>query len=135
MELPETMPAHDLVVNGEYSVNHYRLIVYLNDEVYMDEEIAYGAEVVIPTPEVETGKKFDGWQEEVPATMPAHDVEIHGTVSDDGTVFVDGVYVGPEVTVYTMDGVLLYKNIRTSDIKERLTPGVYIINGKKMVVR
>ena len=135
MELPETMPAHDLVVNGEYSVNHYRLIVYLNDEVYMNEEIAYGAEVVIPTPEVETGKKFDGWQEEVPATMPAHDVEIHGTVSDDGTVFVDGVYVGPEVTVYTMDGVLLYKNIRTSDIKERLTPGVYIINGKKMVVR
>ncbi|MDE6480739.1 MAG: InlB B-repeat-containing protein, partial [Muribaculaceae bacterium] len=134
-DLPETMPAHDIEVKGAYEVNTYRLVVYLDDEVYMDEELPYGAEVVIPEPEVEYGFKFDGWQEEVPATMPAHDVEIHGTVSEDGQSGIFGVSAGENVTVYTIDGVLIYKDKKVSDIKEHLTPGIYIINGKKMVIR
>ncbi|MDE5586577.1 MAG: InlB B-repeat-containing protein, partial [Muribaculaceae bacterium] len=133
--LPETMPAHDIAVSGNYEVNYYRLVVYINGEVYMEENIAYGDAVVVPDPEVEDDMKFDGWQEEIPATMPAHDVEIHGTVSQAPTVYVNGIYVGESVTVYTVDGVLVYKNMKTSDIKERLTPGVYIINGKKMAIR
>ncbi|MDE6510759.1 MAG: InlB B-repeat-containing protein, partial [Muribaculaceae bacterium] len=135
IDVPETMPAHDIEIKGAYEVNHYRLVVYLNDEVYMDEEIAYGAEVEIPTPDVEEGMKFDGWQEEIPATMPAHDVEIHGTVSEAPTVGVAGVSADTEVTVITLDGAVLYKNVKASDIKERLTPGIYIVTGKKTVIR
>ncbi len=133
--LPETMPARDIEINGAYEVNYYRLIVYLNDQVYIDEEIAYGDEIVVPDPKVEEGMKFDGWQEVIPATMPAHDVEIHGTVSEEEQSGVFGVKAGETITVYTVDGVLLYKNIKVSDIKERLTPGIYIVNGKKTVIR
>lgn len=135
IDVPETMPAHDIEIEGAYEVNHYRLVVYLNDEVYMDEELPYGAEIVIPAPDVEDGMRFDGWQEEIPSTMPAHDVEIHGTVSVDPTVGVAGISADTEVTVITLDGAVLYKNIKVSDIKERLTPGIYIINGEKKVVR
>ncbi len=135
IDMPESMPNHNLVIYGSYSVNYYRLLVYVNDEVYIDEEIAYGDEVVVPDPEVETGMKFEGWQEEIPAVMPAHDVEIHGTVVEDELSAVNAVLAGDNITVLTLDGVVIYKNVKASDIKERLTPGIYIINGKKMVIR
>ncbi len=134
-EYPATVPAHDVEVNGSYTVNSYVLTVYLNDELYLRETLNYGAEIVIPTPEVAQGMKFDGWQEEVPATMPAHDVDIHGTVSEDGTTWINCVMMNTDVTVYTVGGVLLFDHEKAADIKDRLTPGFYIINGQTMMVK
>ena len=133
-EYPATVPAYDVLVTGSYAANYYTLTVYINDEVYMTESVQFGAELNIPDPEVKDGQKFDGWDIEIPATMPAHDLEIHGTISNIA-VGVAGIAADQDVTIFSVDGVLLYKDVKASDIKERLTPGVYIINGRKMIVR
>ena len=46
-----------------------------------------------------------------------------------------GISADMEVTVVTLDGTVLYKNVKASEIKERLTPGIYIVNGRKMAIR
>ncbi len=79
--LPETMPAHDLTVNGSFSVNSYCLSLYLNDVLYHSEILDFGTPIIVTDPVVPEGMKFDGWDDEIPETMPAHDVEIYGHYS------------------------------------------------------
>lgn len=135
-DVPETMPAHDIEIIGSYTVNTYRLTVYLNDEIYLDEELDFGAEVVIPAPEVPADMEFKGWDEEIPATMPAHDVVVHGTMTEKVDVAI-GIVFGEEtlLTIYNTNGILLHKDIRAGDVKDGLVPGFYIINGQKVLVR
>ncbi|MDE6399346.1 MAG: T9SS type A sorting domain-containing protein, partial [Muribaculaceae bacterium] len=129
-------PASDLEINGTYSINSYRLLVYVDDEVYMDIVLEYGTEVEIPDPEVPDTKIFEGWKEEIPETMPACDLEIHGTTSDRQSS-VDGVNygAGTTVTVFDMNGRLLFKDADSAEVMERLSKGLYIINGKKVYVK
>ncbi len=133
--LPSTMPATDLVINGSYIANLYHLIVYLDGKVYLDEEIAYGAEVVIPEPEVPEGWQFDGWDIEIPETMPAHDLIIYGTLSVLSWVDSIAADSNDSLTVYDLNGVLLFKNVKAAEVKDQLAPGVYIINGYKVMVK
>ena len=135
INLPETMPAEDIVVNGEYTVNKYLLTIYLNGEFYSEEEIEYGAPVEIADPVVPEGKEFDGWISDIPATMPAHNVEIYGIVSDIQTALKDIVAPGENVTISNLNGVVLYKDVKVTDIQDRLVPGIYIVNGKKVLVK
>ena len=68
--------------------------------------------------------------------MPDHDVDIHGSYSylqsAIGEIAADDDEL---VTVYNLNGILLYKDIPAAEAKERLTPGLYIINGKKVLLR
>ncbi|MDE5585433.1 MAG: InlB B-repeat-containing protein [Muribaculaceae bacterium] len=133
--VPATMPASDLEFTGVYDVNLYTVIFMINDEVVYSAQLAYGAEIVAPAVTVYDGFIFSGWSE-FPSTVPDHDVTVTGTMTESGTVAVDGMPEGEVlITVYSLDGVVLYKDVKASDIEERLTPGIYIINGKKMVVR
>ena len=135
-EMPETMPAKDIEVTGSYTVNSYTLTVYLDGEVYMVEEIEYGAKIEIPTPDVPGNKVFDGWKEEIPEYMPANDLEIHGTTSDDMSSVNNAIVTdGNRVTVYSLRGTLLYKDANAEEVMPRLAPGLYIINGKKVMVK
>ena len=130
--VPATMPAHDVEVTGYFTVNIYRLTVYLDNEVYFETELEMGAPVEIPEPSVPADRKFDGWIEEVPETMPAHDVEIHGTTSV--TSVLTNVFKDEDasLTVYKMNGVLLLRDVTIREASERLSKGIYIINGKKI---
>ncbi len=133
--LPEVMPAKDVTVTAVYDVNYYKLTVYLDGEVYFEAELEMGAEINIPDPELPSDKVFDGWVEEIPETMPSHDVEIHGTTSvysglssifaDEDTLF----------TVYNIRGVLLMKDVTLQEASKKLTGGFYIINGRKVMIR
>ncbi|MCR5849266.1 MAG: InlB B-repeat-containing protein [Bacteroidaceae bacterium] len=79
-EIPATMPAHDVEVTGSFSVNSYTLTYKVDGEVYKTTTVVYGTAL---TPEAEPTKEgytFSGWSE-IPATMPAHDVEVTGTFS------------------------------------------------------
>ena len=79
-EIPKTMPAHDVVVTGSFSINSYTLTYMLNGEVYKTESIVYGSPIE-PEPALKkTGYTFSGWSE-IPATMPAHDVTVTGSFS------------------------------------------------------
>ena len=133
--LPETMPAHDVEVTGTFSINSYRLTVYLDNEVYMDEVLEYGAAINVPDPEVPSDRKFDGWDMEIPKTMPAHDVIVHGTttiVSGLQAIFADG---NMRVTICSLNGTLLFRNTTVKDAARNLKPGMYIVNGRKVMVK
>ena len=76
--IPETMPAHDLTVTGTFTVNKYKLTYKVDGDEYKSYEVDYGA---IITPEAAPTKEyytFSGW-DDIPNTMPAHDVTVTGT--------------------------------------------------------
>ena len=130
--LPETMPARDVTVTGSFSINSYKLSVYLDNEIYLENILEYGSEINIPEPELPTGRKFNGWNTEIPATMPAHDLEIFGTTTDTSSlpdIFPDG---NEMVTIYDIKGHLIFSNIPAEEAINRLRTGIYIINGKKV---
>ena len=133
--LPETMPAHDVEVTGSFTINSYRLTVYVDNELYMDVTLEYGAPVEVPEPEIPSDREFNGWDRDIPETMPAHDVEIHGTttpVSGLEAIFADS---DTRVTICSINGVVLFRNTTVKEAAPRLNPGMYIVNGRKMVVK
>ncbi|MDE6533359.1 MAG: InlB B-repeat-containing protein, partial [Muribaculaceae bacterium] len=75
--LPETMPAGDLEIVGNYTVNSYKLVFKIGEEVISEETVAYGEAVKAPEAPAKEGYTFAGW-ENVPETMPASDLEIFG---------------------------------------------------------
>ena len=79
-EIPATMPAHDVVVTGTFSVNSYKLTYQVDGVEYKTLNVNYGVALSLEQAPVKEGYTFSGWSE-VPATMPAHDVVITGTFS------------------------------------------------------
>ena len=81
-EIPETMPAHDVIVEGTFTINQYLLTYMVDGEIYKRMELKYGTDI---TPEAEPSKNhytFSGWSE-IPSTMPANDVVVRGTFKKD----------------------------------------------------
>ena len=135
--LPETMPAHDVTATGSFIVNSYLLTFYVDDVEIYSEMLEYGAEVVEPVVEVDPGRKFLGWEEEVPATMPAHDVEIHGyTTSVSAIDEIINNCDGP-VDVYSISGYMLMHEVDAKTVIGKLSAGIYIIktlDGKAVTI-
>ncbi|MDE5586636.1 MAG: InlB B-repeat-containing protein, partial [Muribaculaceae bacterium] len=77
-DVPASMPAKDLVFNGSYAVNKYKLIFHVGEEELLSEELEYGAEVKAPAVPTKEGHTFSGWSE-FPATMPNHNLDVLGT--------------------------------------------------------
>lgn len=76
-DIPATMPDHDIEIVGSYTVNSYHLTYILDGETYKEADVPFGTKL---TPEAAPEKKgytFSGWQE-LPETMPSHDVEVNG---------------------------------------------------------
>lgn len=74
-EIPETMPAGDVVVNGHFSINQYQ-VSFLDEDghtVYTA-SMDYKAEIVAPTAPEKEGYTFVGWTPAILDSVPAHDV-------------------------------------------------------------
>lgn len=78
--VPSTMPARDVEITGSFDSNSYKLIYKLDGEIYKSSIVKYGSEITAEPSPVREGYTFSGWSE-IPATMPASDVEITGTFS------------------------------------------------------
>ena len=76
--IPATMPAHDVLVTGTFSINKYKLTYTVDGEVYKTYEMEYGATITPETEPSKEGYTFSGWST-IPATMPAYDVTVTGT--------------------------------------------------------
>lgn len=75
MTIPETMPAHDITVNAVFSVNSYTFTFDSNGGSEVAPiTAAYGSDIVRPTDPVREGYAFIGWMPELPAVMPAQDM-------------------------------------------------------------
>lgn len=130
-EIPATMPAKDVTVVGEFTVNMYQITYMVDGEVYATEQIAYGSAIVLKDAPAKEGYIFSGWSE-APETMPAADVVIEGSFTVDG---IDAVITSNLVDVYTLQGVMVKRQIPVETLAQELPGGIYIVNGKKMVIR
>ena len=75
--IPATMPAKEVVVTGNFTINKYKLIYMVDDETYKTIEVEYGASIAPESEPVKEGYTFSGWSM-IPTTMPARDVMVTG---------------------------------------------------------
>ena len=76
-DIPETMPAEDLTITAKWIVNTY-VITFADtgDSSITPITQAYGTAITAPKDPTKTGYTFDGWDTEIPGTMPATNMTI-----------------------------------------------------------
>ena len=128
----ETVPANDVTYEAVYTINTYKLTYVLDGVEVMTIEVEYGAEIEAFVPEVEDGREFAGW-EDMPATMPAHDVTIYGSTR--AATFISNHFANSSesLVAYSLHGTIVMILRKAGDIK-RLPGGTYIINGRKVII-
>ena len=127
-ELPETMPAHNVEVVGSFM---YYVYYYAEDALVHTEELFFGEEIpeymYQPVDEVDT---FLGWLGDTYATMPAHDVTYIASIEQS----VEIITTDTLVDIYTMTGTKIMSRVSLDEAKAVLRRGIYIVNGKKMII-
>jgi len=91
--LPATMPANDIVVNGTFSANTYKITYMVDGAEHKVEEYVFGTPVTPLEAPVKEGYTFSGWDKAAPETMTAGDITISGTFTVnqyDAIFYVDG---------------------------------------------
>ncbi|MBQ8191757.1 MAG: InlB B-repeat-containing protein, partial [Bacteroidaceae bacterium] len=120
-ELPDSMPARDVTVEGSFTVNHYTLLYIIDGEVYATEKVAYGENIMLKEVPSKEGYAFCGWSE-VPATMPANDLTVTGTFTP--LVYCDTPTIsysnGKLMFECTTDGAECVANIVSDDFLEHV---------------
>ena len=121
IEMPETMPAHDVIVTGRFTVNTYEVTYMVDGTVFLTDSLAYQSPIPLPTVPERSGYDFE-WDEH-PETMPAYDVTIIGNYTvetsvasskvgpafkmTNGTLYLSGLQSDEHVTLYTLSGKCL----------------------------
>jgi hypothetical protein len=77
-EIPETMPAKNVVVTGTFTINSYTITYMVDGKEYKTYTLTYGASVTPETEPTKEGYTFSGWSW-IPKNMPAEDVVVTGT--------------------------------------------------------
>ena len=106
--IPATMPAKDVTVTGNFTINKYKLTYMVDGVEYKSYQIEYGAKITPEAEPTKEGYSFSGWSS-IPETMPAKDVVVTGT-------FTKGSYK----LIYMVDGQV-YKTI-SYDYGATITP-------------
>ena len=129
-DIPETMPAHDVTVTGDFSINIHKVTWKIDGEIIAETEVEYDGIIIEPEVPIKDGYEFDGW-EDIPQTMPDHNITINGKyklLSVIARIMADK----EKACVYTTQGILVGKDMTLTEIM-KLPRGVYIINGKTAV--
>ena len=91
-EVPETMPAEDVTIEGTFTANKYLVTFKIGDEVIASDSLEYKSAIVAPEAPEKEGYTFSGWGE-VADSVPAHDLTYEGSYSINSytlTYMVDG---------------------------------------------
>lgn len=102
IEIPETMPASDLVANAKFTINTHTITFIVDGETYFEDTLDYGAAIVVPREPTKEGYTFSGWSE-IPETMPDEDVVVNGSFTINSyelTYIVDGEPYSAETIEY-----------------------------------
>lgn len=142
IDLPETMPDEDLVVEGAFTANKYTLTIKVDGEVIETREnVAYDSKITLPTVEDRTGYTFT-WKNAVDK-MPANDLTIEGEFTAnkyllafyiDGTLYVDaenvafGSAVEMPVSNKTGYSIVWEKTLETMPAQDTVINGEFVIN-------
>ena len=127
-EVAKEVPAHDVTYEGSYTVNTYNVYYYVGEELVHTAEVAYGEAipeyVYEPT---EEGYTFLGWIGDTYETMPAHDVTYMANIDD---AIEELTIDNSQFTIYDLTG----RKLDVDDMKD-LSKGIYIINGKQVLIK
>jgi len=92
-DIPTTMPAENMTITAKWTTNEYSIIFDTAGGSNID-PIAqdYGTAVTAPAAPTKEGYTFAGWDEEIPATMPAETITITAkwTINQYTITFMDG---------------------------------------------
>ena len=77
MAIPATMPAENVTIKAQWTINQYT-ITFDTDGGSTIESITqdYGTDIIAPAAPTKEGYVFDGWDKNIPATMPAENLYI-----------------------------------------------------------
>ena len=103
-DIPETMPAENLVLDAALTVNSYSITYTINGEEYTAQTYEFGAAVSAPEYTVPEGHTFSGWN--IPETMPAEDLVIDATCTINvyEVTLIDGLNGDPIAVLYVAHG-------------------------------
>lgn len=118
-----TMPAHDVVYTAQFTVNQYKLTYIIDGQPYRTFIVDYGTDLTEFFAEDED--YYYTWKS-LPATMPARDLEVNGTITAVGGIRNAESSVDDEQW-YTLSGAKLSGRPAVR--------GTYIHRGKKVVVK
>ena len=108
-EIPATMPANDITINGTTTAKTYTVTWNVNGEKVGETTVKFGDAIADYAFDAPEGYEFSGWTDK-PATMPASDITVNGTTTAKSytvTWNVNGEKVG-ETTVKFGDAVADY---------------------------
>ena len=103
-EIPDTMPAKDVVVTGYFTINRYQVTFIYGEEVLKVDSVEYGAKIVLPESLNSNRYTLGEWLD-VPETMPAHDVILYASYTDG----ISNVRVEKDLKVYNEKGAMMPK--------------------------
>ena len=104
-EYPETMPANDITITGQYTINSYKLFYVVDGAEYKSFDVVYNTAITPEADPTKEGYTFSGWSE-IPETMPAHDVTVTGSFTINQyqvTYIVDGEIFKTEYVEYASE--------------------------------
>ena len=109
-EIPATMPANDITINGTTTAKTYTVTWNVNGEKVGETTVKFGDAIADYAYDVPEGYEFSGWTDK-PETMPASDITVNGTTTAKSytvTWNVNGEKVG-ETTVKFGDAIADYE--------------------------
>lgn len=78
-EVPATMPAKDVTLNGTFTAAKFDLIYMVDGKQHSSEKVTFGETVTVIAPLTKEGYTFSGWDKTGTFNMPAETVTISGT--------------------------------------------------------
>ncbi|MBQ2903088.1 MAG: InlB B-repeat-containing protein [Clostridia bacterium] len=94
VEIPETMPAENLTITAQWTINQYTItFVDTGDVAYEPITQDYATDIADVADPTKEGHNFLGWTPEIPATMPAEDLTVTAqweAIIYDATFIIDG---------------------------------------------
>ena len=128
--IPSKMPDEDVVVTGSFDMEKYKLTYKVDGADYKILEVEVGAAITPEKEPTKDGYTFSGWSW-IPKKMPDEDVTITGTFTPT-TGVETAVGSGRPFDVYTVTGRKVRSQVTSL---KGLKKGVYIVEGKKVVVK
>lgn len=153
--IPETMPKHDVIVEGTFTINSYKLTYMDAGEIINSDDIVYGSTIIPFEAPTKYGYVFLGWYG-LPETMPAKDVIVTsnyhvamaGDVNSDQMVTVNDVNlmvnmllegshkvseedpadINKDGNITILDETLLIKKLLDGDTDATIKTGYYLQN-------
>ncbi len=78
--IPTTMPAENITITASWTINQYTITFNTNGGTTISPITQdYGTDITAPANPTKEGHTFDGWDKQIPTTMPAEDMTINAS--------------------------------------------------------